>query len=269
MKKRILLTAIGIGLLLTGSAVAGTFTEGIVVNGGENRLARLTLVRAGAAHVEGVLKLQVTVDDARQLKGYGFVLHYDPDRYEFVEATQANDSPLSAGGAHPALFIASDRNPGQVAIGTMKVDGGAGSGDGTLVEFTFRSTDQPLPGDFRVTDGVLVDLDGGIDTVTDVVIRDLRNLPTDYALSQNAPNPFNPSTSISYQLPVAGRVKLAVYNVLGQEIQTLLDADVEAGRYDVMWDGRDNGGRSLASGIYLYRIQAGNFSDIRRMMLLK
>ena len=269
MMKGILTQAICIGLLLAGSAVAGTFIEGVRVNGGENNLTRLVLGRAESPQQDGLLRLQVTMSGARQLKGYGFVLQFDPERYEFVEAEPVQNGPMEAATTQPTLFLASDKIPGQLAIGAMKVDGSAASGEGTLVEFTFRASAQPLPGDFRIADGVLVDLSGGIDGVSEVEIHDLRNLPTEYGLFQNAPNPFNPSTSISYQLPKTGRVSLAVYNVLGQEVRALLDADLEAGRYDVVWDGRDNWGRSLASGIYLYRIQAGRFSEVRRMTLLK
>ena len=83
------------------------------------------------------------------------------------------------------------------------------------------------------------------------------------------PNPFNPSTVIGYQLPEAGLVRLAVYNLLGQEVRVLVNERMEAGWFTSTWDGTDNLGRSVASGIYLYRIQAGDFLTSRRMMLLK
>ena len=151
----------------------------------------------------------------------------------------------------------------------MKVDGQAATGEGTLVEVTFRTTSDPLPTDFQVADGVLVDLEGNNDALTQVEIGNLKPTPDRFALSQNAPNPFNPSTNITYELPEASRVRLAIYNLLGQEVRTLINGSVEAGYYTATWDGRDAAGRQVASGIYLYRIQADNFVQARRMMLLK
>ena len=85
-----------------------------------------------------------------------------------------------------------------------------------------------------------------------------------YFLSQNYPNPFNPVTSISYQLPEASAVTLTVFNVAGQEVALLVDGQVNAGYHTVQWDASD-----MASGIYFYRIRAGNFTDMKRMIVIK
>jgi hypothetical protein len=95
------------------------------------------------------------------------------------------------------------------------------------------------------------------------------SLPEEYALFQNYPNPFNPETDIQYQVPQACRVKLSIYNVLGQEIYTLVDGERAAGKYTVRWFGTDSHGRELGSGIYFYRLKAGDFVDVRKMVLLK
>jgi hypothetical protein len=94
-------------------------------------------------------------------------------------------------------------------------------------------------------------------------------VPTAYALTQNVPNPFNPETQIAYSLPEAGRVRLTIYNVVGQVVRRLVDGEQAAGRHSVRWDGRDEAGRRLASGVYLYRIEVNGFSSVRRMMLVK
>jgi hypothetical protein len=94
-------------------------------------------------------------------------------------------------------------------------------------------------------------------------------VPTSYALNQNYPNPFNPSTEISFALSQAGHVRLSVYNVLGQQVRTLIDQDMEAGNKSITWDGRSDNGSPAASGIYFYRIQANDFVDTRKMTLLK
>lgn len=94
-------------------------------------------------------------------------------------------------------------------------------------------------------------------------------MPVSFALKQNAPNPFNPSTSISYDLPVASQVRLDILNVLGQKVRTLVDEFREAGSHSVKWDGRNDYGSTTASGIYFYRISAGENQAVKKMMMLK
>ncbi|MBL7994242.1 choice-of-anchor B family protein [bacterium] len=90
-----------------------------------------------------------------------------------------------------------------------------------------------------------------------------------YNLKQNYPNPFNPSTTIEYDMPEDGRLSIVVYNLLGQKVRTLYDAQRSAGRYTVIWDGRHDNGREAASGIYLYRLQTKNFIQTKRMLFIK
>lgn len=95
------------------------------------------------------------------------------------------------------------------------------------------------------------------------------NLPTSFALSQNVPNPFNPTTQVSFALPKAAKVNLAIYNVLGQQVKTLVDGDMAAGYQTVTWDGTDRTGSQVASGVYFYKLRAGDYSDTKKMLLLK
>lgn len=94
-------------------------------------------------------------------------------------------------------------------------------------------------------------------------------LPGSYSLEPNYPNPFNPTTSIRYALPASGHVTLRIYNVLGQSVRTLVDGTVEAGVHDVLWDGSDDTGIPVASGVYFYRLTAGDFEQSRKMVLIK
>ena len=91
-----------------------------------------------------------------------------------------------------------------------------------------------------------------------------REAPASFALEQNFPNPFNPSTVIRYSLPVNTHVQLTVYNTLGQQVSTLVNQEEEAGNHQVVF--QDPG---LASGVYFYRLQAGNFQAMHKFMLLK
>lgn len=93
--------------------------------------------------------------------------------------------------------------------------------------------------------------------------------PDGFVLKQNYPNPFNPSTAISFQLSAISEVELSVYNLLGQRVKTLVNKEMLPGEYVVQWDGRDNNGRQAASGVYLYRLQAGNQVQTKKMVLLK
>jgi hypothetical protein len=99
-----------------------------------------------------------------------------------------------------------------------------------------------------------------------------RHIPTEFGLAQNYPNPFNPTTDISYQIADQGpsiHSTLKIYNMLGQEVRTLVDRFLEPGYYLARWDGRDEHGREVTSGVYFYRMVAGPYASTRRMVLLK
>lgn len=95
------------------------------------------------------------------------------------------------------------------------------------------------------------------------------NIPTDFHVFQNYPNPFNPSTIIRYSLPEAKRVKIVVYDISGKEIYLLADNFQKAGTYSITWTGKNNCGQQVASGIYFYSVQAGNYVQTKKMILLK
>jgi hypothetical protein len=94
-------------------------------------------------------------------------------------------------------------------------------------------------------------------------------VPTEYALEQNYPNPFNPETTIKYQLPASSRVRLSIYTALGQEIRLLVDYTQPAAYHQIVWDGRDNAGNPLPSGLYFYRLETDKFTAIKKMVLMK
>lgn len=93
--------------------------------------------------------------------------------------------------------------------------------------------------------------------------------PESYRLEENYPNPFNPSTTITYHLPKAAEVTLSVYNALGRRVATLVSGEQPAGTHEVRWDSRDTAGLAVPSGLYFYRIEAGGFQQTRKMLLLK
>jgi len=97
----------------------------------------------------------------------------------------------------------------------------------------------------------------------------VKEIPTEFSISQNYPNPFNPTTSIKYAIPQDARVSLVVYDMLGQVVKTLVDQEQEAGYYTVRWDGTNDFGSKVSSGIYIYRIIAGKYTSTMKMNLLK
>lgn len=99
--------------------------------------------------------------------------------------------------------------------------------------------------------------------------QDVFEAPEAFTLSQNYPNPFNPTTNISYTLNDEASVTLRIFNTLGQEVRTLVSTQQQAGAYTVTWDGTDNAGAAVASGVYLYRLDMGDASQTYRMTLIK
>ncbi|NIR50755.1 choice-of-anchor B family protein [candidate division KSB1 bacterium] len=118
-------------------------------------------------------------------------------------------------------------------------------------------------GDFFV-DNVRV----GIDSTVVSVAEAETGLPESFALFQNYPNPFNPTTVITYHLPRREYVELNLFNTRGQLIRRLVDAAQDAGTHRVVWDGRDDAGQKVPSAVYFYRLQAGDFSQARRLLVL-
>ncbi len=99
--------------------------------------------------------------------------------------------------------------------------------------------------------------------------EDKQSVPVEYNLFSNYPNPFNPSTNIKYALPESGIVTLKVYNLLGQEVKTLVNKEQSAGTHSIIWDGTTNFGIKVTSGVYIYSISSKNFVATKKMMLIK
>jgi hypothetical protein len=142
------------------------------------------------------------------------------------------------------------------------------------------------PGDFRIPRALAFSPDGEIMyvgtfsmnvpllhkfTKEPVSVRPSdRTIAENFSLSQNYPNPFNPTTTIQFSLPTQTSVRLDIYNMLGQRVKTLVaDEMLQAGNYDVVWNGTNDQNITVPSGMYIYRITAGNFVDSKRMMFLK
>jgi len=138
------------------------------------------------------------------------------------------------------------------------------------------------PGVFQFIDDTIEDntvgytyqvkaVDGNPDhyVVTEPIDTLVEDIPEVFALSKNFPNPFNPTTTIEYQIPTAGNVELVIFNMAGQVVRTLINESKDAGYYKVMWNGRNDMGETVASGLYFYKLVSGNFNKIEKMTLIK
>ena len=94
-------------------------------------------------------------------------------------------------------------------------------------------------------------------------------IPTVYALKDNYPNPFNPVTTLRYDLPENSMVNITIYDMLGREVKTMINQTQEAGYRSVIWDATNDYGKPVSAGIYLYQIQAGEYMQTKKMVLLK
>ena len=150
--------------------------------------------------------------------------------------------------------------------------------DGEIVRFIFKGKMADLSEKnlaLKLTRAIINDYDiiegndGTISLPKIQIEQELALILDHYSLDQNFPNPFNPETEIRYQLPEAAHVNLAIYNLLGQKIQTLIDKELQAGFHSMKWDGKNDAGIGITSRVYLFNLQAGSFHAIKKMVLLR
>jgi len=167
--------------------------------------------------------------------------------------------------------LALSPRPGTVDIGLLGVRERGISGRGVIAEMAFRVLAAGEPGigvgasRARTSGNEPLDLSGSVDVATETPAA----LPVVTTLHGAAPNPFNPATTLSYDIASGGRVSLKIYSIDGRLVRTLVDETVLPGRYSTVWQGRDDGGRTVASGTYVVRLVAPGRTETRRMMLLK
>lgn len=128
----------------------------------------------------------------------------------------------------------------------------------TIGNATDAQVDTLTPGSYYLLDDI------AFDNVNSIAVEVSGESPRTYRLLQNYPNPFNPSTTIDFSIPQSGKVSLSVYNSIGQTVETLIDKEMTAGDYKVTFNGEN-----LPSGIYFYKLEADNFVDVKKMILLR
>ncbi|MCC7262513.1 MAG: fibronectin type III domain-containing protein [Candidatus Latescibacteria bacterium] len=225
-------------------------------------------VEALAAPGDAQIAVRVRADQVEGLKAFGLILNYDPQAVEFLGADQPTGALLESKGGQTPLFRVLSQAPGEVVIGNGLTAGEPVSGQGLLAELRFRPLGGLRSTRFDLREAFVHRAGDQPRQVQQVGAAQL--LPRAYALGANFPNPFNPATTITYALPQAGPVALRVYDVLGQQVRILVArADHPAGFYTATWDGLDNAGRPVGNGLYFYRLEAGEFTQVRKMMMIK
>ncbi|MBZ0198685.1 MAG: T9SS type A sorting domain-containing protein [Ignavibacteriaceae bacterium] len=157
---------------------------------------------------------------------------------------------------------------GIIRIAWDSLEGILNNSNNYIFNFVFELKENQVLEDFRMDilpETEIADIEG---TVLDGIVVNVPSMegemPLEYKLSQNYPNPFNPSTKIKYSLPESGRVVVKIFDVLGKEVTTLTDEYKDAGYYEIEFNAVN-----LASGIYLYKIVSGSYSDTKKMILLR
>ncbi len=254
-----------------GRTATGPATKPIVLLPGINENAEFSLSLGSERVVAGeFVAVDVSLANVEAVMGYGFTLNYDMDKFEFVSVASAGEDLLaSTGGETLFHHVVAD---GQVTVANGLYNGTAVSGGGDIVRFVFRVLYEfEDNARFEIADGLVFDPSQLSNPAVVAGVLELQSTPREFALHQNFPNPFNPDTTINYDLAESADVTLQIYNVLGQVVRTLVASEAQnAGRYQIRWNGMDDRGVPVSSGIYFYQISAdGKFSDVRKLMLLK
>ena len=208
------------------------------------------------------ISIPLIAEGDQEIISFDAGLNYDPEVLRFVEIRKTELS-------ESFQINMNDSRDGTVRIGGFTL--GSITDAGKYLEIVFEvignneSTSQVELYSYRIN---AEEEQQGIATVV-IPSGNLTEVPEEYLLYNNYPNPFNPNTTIEYQIPEQGRITLKIYNMLGQEIRTLIDGEKSAGSYAINWDGMDNSGQPVVSGFYFYRLQSNDFVASKKMALMK
>ena len=229
-----------------------------MTNVNENEAAPISLIIASAKGNSGRI-VTIPISVPQELAG----LRSAEMKIEF-NSSQLKVLSISTVTLTKDFALASNVEKGSVSIAMASGEAILHGGQILTIEAEVLQTSENI--NFTVRNILLNDIQ--ISKVTSVGGGQIK-IPDNYALFQNYPNPFNPSTTIEYQLPNNGFVDLKIYDITGREIFTLVSDLQDAGTHRIMWNATDHNGVRVASGVYFYRIIAGNFTQIKKMVLLK
>jgi len=199
-----------------------------------------------------------------EVKGVSAEISYDPSELEFVSARLTDDMLAPIG----EVFFWYGESQGRVSVDVAVLGTGVTiGGSGELATLEFRPLAEEF--DIEVDSARLRDVENGELQAKLGSYASNTETPMFYRLVQNAPNPFNPKTTVAYNVPRESDVSIRVYDVAGRCVRTLVDREVEAGRHSVVWDGLNDSGDAVGSGIYFCTMEAPDFHQTTKMTLLK
>ncbi len=207
---------------------------------------------------DGRFALPILIDEMDGVLSGQLELSFDPTKLKAVDATTSDLTP--------DYLFAHNAQHGRIKLSFAGVESVQGSG--RIAEIIF----EPIGSKIEAISGIALisaQLNEGLFSVVIPQFEGISEVPDSYSLHQNYPNPFNPQTVIHYDLPVRSPVKLSVYNIMGQKVTTLVDGQRSAGSYSIVWDGKNNKGEGLASGIYFYRMETDRFVQIRKLIFMR
>jgi hypothetical protein len=216
-----------------------------------------------------IIEATLWSDDFETMQAFGAVIRYNEQLFSFEELKTPNAEWLKEVSSEEESFLrVVKENSGELAFGAALNASDLASDRTELASISFRVLRDAIPEDLQLVAGFIDQGDGKSRNVGNLKSGPI--LPNQFHLSNNFPNPFNPSTSIKYALPKSQRVTLTIYDVLGRHVKTLIDQDNHpAGFYDLTWNSHDRNGLEVATGVYFYVLEAETLRQVRKMMLLK
>jgi hypothetical protein len=212
-----------------------------------------------------VAAVPINITNGSNIYGFEAVLEFDPAVLEF-------DTLLLSEAMANYLIITNPLEEGVVKVvaSGSNVDGNAGVFAILYFNVSSEFTDETFIqiNDLRWNEGELVE-DAAEMTLTYVLSIDEELIPDVFTLHQNFPNPFNPVTTLRYDLPEQTHVNITIYDMLGRKVRTILNQQQDLGYKSLIWDATNDYGKPVSAGIYLYQIQAGEFVQTKKMVLLK
>ncbi len=244
------------------NANSGTNGEGLVYKRTAPAPNTGVIARLIALEEQGdVTTYAVALEELGNLHAYSVDMDINKAHWEVLSFSDA------LAGYHPARKLRVDQGSRTILASAMiGRDGDVTDRELNLFTIQLRARTKD-PEAISIEQVTLVGVDY---VVAKAVVEVQKAIPAEYALSQNYPNPFNPVTTIDFNLPEDGMVKISVFNLLGQEVRTLVSSRLEAGSYKTTWNSLDNNGRKVSTGMYFYRLQVDSkIVSMKKMVLLK
>ena len=232
------------------------------------------------------IRVDVYAINVHNLDTYEFEVLYNQNQLDYITATATNpityeQNILTTNGGTALGWMIDSSTSGVLSLaytlaGTDTLE--APEGEGLIADILFQVL-STIGDSLTFGDVYFYDSFGVMDIITDKGIAiipgsvSVDNIEFDSIFKEikleNYPNPFNPTTTISFSIPEEGKVELCVYNIKGQKVKALINEKLNAGAHQVIWHGKDENGKSVSSGIYFYKMDSGRYTSVMKMILLK